>query len=79
MEELNSLSLMDLKELAKLKGVQNYSKLKKAELIDAILEITNSKSKEQEVVQEESNSKNVEYKLTSEDDEYVESIFKLNQ
>ena len=77
MEELNSLSLMDLKELAKLKGVQNYSKLKKAELIDAILEITNLKNKEQEVIQEESNSKNVEYKLTSEDDEYVEGILEL--
>ena len=31
MEELNSLSLMDSKELGKLKGVPNFSKCKKAE------------------------------------------------
>ena len=79
MEELNSLSLMDLKELAKLKGVTNYSKLKKQELIDAILEVTNDK-KESEIKKIETNQnedRNIEYKLTSDDDEYVEGILEL--
>ena len=36
--ELESLSLIDLKNLAKDKGIPNYSKLKKSELIEKILE-----------------------------------------
>ena len=81
MEELNSLSLMDLKELAKLKGISNYSKLKKSELIEAILEVTNNKniSKESQKIENttEVEDRNVEYKLTSQDDEYVEGILEL--
>ena len=80
MEELNSLSLMDLKELAKLKGVNNYSKLKKAELIEAILEVTNSsKPAIPEVVEEvvEETGKKLDYKLNSEEDNYAEGILEL--
>ena len=80
MEELNSLSLMDLKELAKLKGVNNYSKLKKAELIEAILEVTNSsKPAIPEIVEEvvEETGKKLDYKLNSEEDNYAEGILEL--
>ena len=73
MEELNSLSLMDLKELAKLKGVPGYSKLKKAELIEAILEITNTKTPvvQESIPEQEVKEKNTEYKLESKDDDYT--------
>ena len=36
--ELNSLSLMDLRELAKQKGIKNTSKMNKDALIEAIME-----------------------------------------
>lgn len=80
--ELESLSLIDLRNLAKDKGIHNVSKLKKSELIEKILENYNSQKntetsnvanlEEQKVEENE-----VEYKLTSEDDEYVEGILEL--
>ncbi len=84
--ELDSLSLIDLKNLAKDKGIPNYSKLKKSELIEKILENYNNKKIEDNVtedaiVQEKKESKKEnssnEYKLNSEDDEYVEGILEL--
>ena len=41
-EELNSLSLLNLRDLAKSKGMKNISKLNKEDLIKAILEATNN-------------------------------------
>ncbi len=78
--ELDSLSLIDLRNLAKDKGIPNISKLKKSELIEKILENYNQ-SKESSNA--DNSSKNIEtnsdidYKLTSEDDEYVEGILEL--
>jgi len=83
--ELESLSLIDLKNLAKDKGIPNYSKLKKSELIEKILENYNQKNEEEtiskklteekaEINREESSN---EYKLNSQDDEYVEGILEL--
>ena len=83
--ELDSLSLIDLKNLAKDKGIPNYSKLKKSELIEKILENYNQKNEEEtiskklteekaEINKEESSN---EYKLNSQDDEYVEGILEL--
>ena len=80
MEELESLSLMDLRELAKFKGVKNYSKLKKSELIEEILKITSNNQSEEiieDVEMKSNDSKNNEYKLTSEDDEFVEGILEI--
>ena len=45
-EELNSLSLMDLRELAKQKGIKNTSKLNKENLIIAIMQEHNNIQKE---------------------------------
>ncbi len=77
--ELDSLSLIDLRNLAKDKGISNVSKLKKSELIEKILENYNNEKKadtanstEEKVVEND-----LEYKLTSEDDEYVEGILEL--
>ena len=82
--ELESLSLVDLRNLAKDKGIPNVSKLKKAELIEKILENYNNKNSSIttdnniDIVENNNNEKSisneVEYKLNSEDDEYVECI-----
>ena len=85
--ELESLSLVDLKNLAKDKGIPNYSKLKKSELIEKILEQYNSKKDEETSKQD--NIENIKttttneeissnsYKLNSDNDEYVEGILEL--
>lgn len=85
--ELESLSLVDLRNLAKDKGIPNVSKLKKAELIEKILENYNNKNSSIttdnniDIVENNNNEKSisneVEYKLNSEDDEYVEGILEL--
>jgi len=85
--ELESLSLVDLRNLAKDKGIPNVSKLKKAELIEKILENYNNKNsnsdnpnidiEENNIIEEKAASNEVEYKLNSEDDEYVEGILEL--
>ena len=81
MEELNSLSLMDLKELAKMKGISNYSKLKKAELIDAILEISNPKTNiEQEnniEVEKEENNDTKNNNNSNNENKYGEGILEI--
>ena len=73
--ELEGLSLIDLRNLAKDKGISNTSKLKKSELIEKILE--NYNSKKEEKIEPIQTANEVEYKLTSEDDEYVEGILEL--
>ncbi len=81
--ELEGLSLIDLRNLAKDKGIQNTSKLKKSELIEKIMENYNHKEKiseEIEVISEKDSSEisnDAEYKLTGENDEYVEGILEL--
>lgn len=46
-EELKSLSLLNLRDLAKAKGLKNVSKLNKEELVNAILEASGIKAKEE--------------------------------
>ena len=78
--ELESLSLVDLKNLAKDKGISNISKLKKSELIEKILENYNNKTKdkiEENIENAQSSQNEIEYKITGEDDEYVEGILEL--
>ena len=87
--ELEGLSLIDLRNLAKDKGISNTSKLKKSELIEKIMENYNKEKdlenlEKQEILEEtlEQNEKNTnqndaEYKLTGENDEYVEGILEL--
>ena len=87
--ELDSLSLTDLRDLAKSKGITNVSKLKKAELIKIIMEqydsskLSNSKNKKTEEENAKKSEENIiensdlGYKLNSEDDEYVEGILEL--
>ena len=79
--ELDSLSIVDLRNLAKDKGIKNTSKMKKAELIEKLLENYNeskkSKDTANEITESSSKDRNVEYKLTNEEDEYVEGILEV--
>ena len=82
--ELESLSLIDLRNLAKDKGIENTSKLKKAELIEKIMEnynkeknISNEIESENKNSEIEETSNDAEYKLTGENDEYVQGILEL--
>ena len=72
MEELNSLSVVDLRNLAKSKGVENTTKMKKADLIIAIME----KTKEEERAEE-----NIEIDesvtLNNKEDEIAEGVLEL--
>ncbi|MBR2248401.1 MAG: transcription termination factor Rho [Bacilli bacterium] len=72
MEELNSLSVVDLRNLAKSKGVENTTKMKKADLIIAIME----KTKEEERAEE-----NIELDesvtLNNKEDEIAEGVLEL--
>ena len=70
------LSLQELKELAKEKGLKNISKLKKEDLINFLNEVEQEQKIEEktsfvEKVTEEG------YKLTSEGDEVVEGILEV--
>lgn len=69
--EFENLSLTELKEKAKEKGLKNISKLKKEELISALSSDQNGQT-EEKVSQTEGG-----YKLTSEGDEFVEGILEV--
>ena len=86
--ELDSLSLADLKELAKMRGIKNISKLKKNELIEAL---TNLAKQEDEVKKtegkNEENEENIDiqdapdienaYSISNEGDEIVEGVLEI--
>ena len=82
MEELNQLSILQLRQLAKQKDIKNTSKMNKDELIQAILGIASDNSKK-ELEQEKSDD--IEYKLKDEgeilpnnkDDFYVEGVLEV--
>ena len=80
--ELDSLSVSDLRELAKMKGISNVSKLKKNELIEKILECTSSdnlnKSENQEKdIEENATSSENTYEISNEGDEITEGILEV--
>ena len=93
MEELESLSLVDLKNLAKAKGISNISKLKKSELIEKILENYNEskENKSEKVIEQSSKIEEIDsnaesndttnsdnkYKLNSENDEYCQGVLEI--
>ena len=80
---LNEFTLVELRQLAKEKGVKNVSKLKKEELIE-ILSSQNSINTESENITNDikesenlSQVANGNYKLTNEDDQIVEGILEV--
>lgn len=68
------LTLIELKELAKEKGIKNYSKLHKNELIDELTNIKNGDSNTEENV---TITEDDRYKLTTDGDEIVEGILEV--
>ena len=74
--DLNSLTLAELRELAKKNGVKNLSKLKKEELI-SILNTKDSNNTDDINIKKESSNENSTYKLTNEGDEFVEGILEV--
>lgn len=84
MENLESYTLVELRQLAKEKGTKNVSKLKKEELIEYLTNIqgeTTSQSEEEvstEIPKKEENvDNNTGYKVTNEEDEIVEGILEV--
>ena len=92
MPNLNSMSLLELKELAKENNIKNISKLKKEELITILsqllkneINITENDENEYFVSDEKKSEKQydengnpiVDYKLTNEGDEIVEGILDI--
>ena len=79
-----SYTLVELRQLAKEKGIKNVSKLKKEELIEYLTNIqgeTTSQSEEEvstEIPKKEENvDNNTGYKVTNEEDEIVEGILEV--
>ena len=82
--ELESLSLADLRDLAKLRGLKNVSKLKKKEIIEKLLELsgTASQKEEPEKVSEEKEDTKEQiednaYSVSNEGDELTEGVLEL--
>ncbi len=89
-EELKSLSLLNLRDLAKSKGLKNISKLSKDELINVIIEITSVKEdvkKESDEIVNDNSDENTEFgekklelegaTLNSKDDFVVEGVLEV--
>ena len=68
------LTLIELKDLAKEKGIKNYSKLHKNELIDELTNIKNVDSNTEENI---TITEDDRYKLTTDGDEIVEGILEV--
>lgn len=78
--DFEKCTLVELRQLAKEKGIKNVSKLKKEELLEML---SNLPEKENQLLQEkqsDSNKSNEQvsgYKITNEDDEIVEGILEV--
>jgi len=84
MLDLENMTLLELKELAKERNIKNISKLKKEELIDVLKNIENSvkpkrmrydEGDEEQVP--EVNESSTGYKLTNEDDQIIQGILEV--
>ncbi len=73
---LESHTIVELRQLAKEKGIKNTSKLKKEELIEAL---NSMQDQQEEKISNESVSESAEsgYKVTNEDDQIVEGILEV--
>ncbi len=78
MEELNQLSIVELRQLAKQKEIKNISKLNKNELIDAILELYKNKEVE-ETPKDEIKEQRLDGEVlpNNKDDFYVEGVLEV--
>ncbi len=75
--ELEGKTVNELRNIAKELKIENISKLKKSELIEAINNKENASDNQEENKETVENDNSQRYNLTSEDDEYVEGILEL--
>lgn len=69
----NELSITELREIAKEKGIKNISKMKKQELLDSLLELENNNNKEKTYSKQDDEK----YKVTNESDQIAEGILEV--
>ena len=74
--DFEKCTLVELRQLAKEKGVKNVSKLKKEDLIDILSDLNPKEEKENSKVNNLSNDSSA-YKITNADDEIVEGILEV--
>ena len=74
--DFEKCTLVELRQLAKEKGVKNVSKLKKEDLIDILSDLNPKEEKENSKVNNLSNDASA-YKITNADDEIVEGILEV--
>ena len=74
--DFEKCTLVELRQLAKEKGVKNVSKLKKEDLIDILSDLNPKEEKEKSKVNNLSNDSSA-YKITNADDEIVEGILEV--
>ena len=88
MQELESLTLSELKQLAKDNNIKNISKLKKEELINILNQIQNvvpeedtnikyDDADEENVLDDEFNENTISYQVNNEEDEIIEGILEV--
>ena len=75
--ELSEKSVLELRTLAKENGIENVSKMKKSELIEELNKIKLNTNQNDEIKTSINTDVEKGYKLTSEDDKYVEGILEL--
>ena len=79
--ELQNKTVSELRNIAKELKIENISKMKKSEIIEAIenseVQASSKENDNNHIDDIENNSTNQRYNLTSEDDEYVEGILEL--
>ena len=76
--ELSEKSVLELRNLAKENGIDNVSKLKKSELIEELSKIEIKENCIENITKNNSSDEHEKtYKLTSEDDKYIEGILEL--
>ncbi len=85
MENLENYTLVELRQLAKEKGIKNVSKLKKEELINNLNNLSKEDNNNSDkhviennnILEEKSGNNSGGYKITNEEDEIVEGILEV--
>ena len=79
--DLSKCTLVELRQMAKEKGIKNVTKLKKDDLLEVLLSVKEENNKEEnnkfQINKEAKNDSNLDYKLTNEDDFIAEGVLEV--
>ena len=75
--DIYKCTLVELRQFAKEKGIKNYSKLKKEELIEELKNLDNSFKYDENKNMSDNIDVSEGYKLTNRDDEIVEGVLEV--